>query len=183
MKLKKKGTASPHSYLGLCIASWGFGAEIIYSLNLGFWSSMSFFSPTGFTGSGGFSLLWGPFVHPWREKECLLGPELELSLWCLPHRGESQCVRTDQVIQTWPLRLVITAVNKNEHLRQCWGNLRSQWFFFCSRTIPGKYQRIHLFGQIARHRIPNYKVPLCFQFYLQCVVKYGDSRVVGADIC
>lgn len=73
----KKVSATQHAYLGLCMASRGFGAEIIYSLNLGFWSSTSFFSPedftSGFTGSGGFSLLWGPFVQPWREKDSLLG--------------------------------------------------------------------------------------------------------------
>lgn len=60
--------------LGLYIASWGFGAEIMYSLNFVFGASTSFFSPdvftSGFTGSGGFSLLWGPFVQPWeREKK------------------------------------------------------------------------------------------------------------------
>lgn len=138
------------------MASWGFGAEIIYSLNLGFWSAMSFFSPedftSGFTGSGGFSLLWGPFVQPWREKDSLLDPQFKLSVWCLPHWCKSQCRRTDKVIQTWPLRQ-----NKNKHLQQCWGNLRSQWFFFCSMTIPGKYQRIHLFVQITRRRLPRYK--------------------------
>lgn len=56
--------------LGLCIFSWGLGAEMMYSSNFGFWSSVSFFSPddftSGFTGSGGFSLLWGPFVQPLR---------------------------------------------------------------------------------------------------------------------
>lgn len=45
---------------------------MMYSLNFGFWSSASFFSPddftSGFTGSGGFSLLWGPFVQPCEEK-------------------------------------------------------------------------------------------------------------------
>lgn len=44
----------------------------MYSLNFGFWSSKSFaFSPddftSGFTGSGGFSLLWGPFVQPCKK--------------------------------------------------------------------------------------------------------------------
>lgn len=62
--------------LGLHIASWGFGAEMMYSLNFGFWSSNSFFSPedvtSGFTGSGGFSLLWGPFVQPCEEKVTVL---------------------------------------------------------------------------------------------------------------
>lgn len=45
---------------------------MMYSLNFDFWSSVSFFSPndvtSGFTGSGGFSLLWGPFVQPCQEK-------------------------------------------------------------------------------------------------------------------
>lgn len=62
--------------LGLCIASWGFGAEMMYSLNFGFWSSVSFFSPddftSGFTGSGGFSLLWAPFVQPCEERVTVL---------------------------------------------------------------------------------------------------------------
>lgn len=59
--------------LGLCIFSWGLGAEMMYSSNFGFWSSVSFFSPdditSGFTGWGGFSLLWGPFVQPCERKE------------------------------------------------------------------------------------------------------------------
>lgn len=163
------------------MASWGFGAEIIYSLNLGFWSSMSFFSPedftSGFTGSGGFSLLWGPFVQPWSKKICWI-PCLSW-VWRLPHTR----MRTDEVTQTWLLRLAIRAVNKNNHVQQCWGNLRSQWFFFCSRTIPGKYQRIRLVDQITRHRLPRLQIPvLSIQFYLQCVMKYRDSRVVRADI-
>lgn len=62
----------PETNLGRSIASWGFGAEMMYSLNFGFWSSKSFaFSPddftSGFTGSGGFSLLWGPFVQPCKK--------------------------------------------------------------------------------------------------------------------
>lgn len=32
--------------------------------------------------------------------------------------------------------------DKSGHLQQCWGNLRSQWFFVCSRTIPGKRTRL-----------------------------------------
>lgn len=59
--------------LGLCIFSWGFGAEMMYSSNFGFWSSVSFLSPddftSGFTGSGGFTLLWAPFVQPLERKE------------------------------------------------------------------------------------------------------------------
>lgn len=57
--------------LGLKMAFWGFGAQMMYSLYFGFWSSPSFFSPedvtSGFTGSGGFSLLWGPLVQPWEK--------------------------------------------------------------------------------------------------------------------
>lgn len=49
---------------------------MMYSLNFGFWLSASFFSPddvtSGFTGSGGFSLLWGPFVQPCKEKATVL---------------------------------------------------------------------------------------------------------------
>lgn len=56
-------------YLGLCMNSTGLGAWMTYSSNLGFRSSSSFFPPedftSGFTGSGGFSLLWQPFMHPW----------------------------------------------------------------------------------------------------------------------
>lgn len=51
----------------------------MYSLNFVFGASNSFFSPdvvtSGFTGSGGFSLLWGPFVQPWERelKSCYIG--------------------------------------------------------------------------------------------------------------
>lgn len=72
----KKHKNMADANLGLHIASWGFGAEMMYSLNFGFWSSNSFFSPedvtSGFTGSGGFSLLWGPFVQPCEEKVTVL---------------------------------------------------------------------------------------------------------------
>lgn len=59
--------------LGLWIFSWGLGAVMMYSSNFGFWSSVSFLSPddftSGFTGSGGLSLLWAPFVQPFERKE------------------------------------------------------------------------------------------------------------------
>lgn len=55
--------------LGLCIFSWGLGAEMMYSSHFGFWSSVSFFSPHDFTGSGGFSLLWAPLVQPFERRE------------------------------------------------------------------------------------------------------------------
>lgn len=95
--------------LGLRIASWGFGAEMMYSLNFGFWSSASFFSPddvtSGFTGSGGFSLLWGPFVQPWgRGSLCVRPTNTERSGRYHHSKGGSQCRWKQQTMETWPQR-------------------------------------------------------------------------------
>lgn len=63
-------------YLGLLIVSNGFGAWIMCSWNLGFSSASSFRSEvvltSGLTGSGGFSLLWKPFVQPYWGKHMFL---------------------------------------------------------------------------------------------------------------
>lgn len=65
-------------YLGLLIVSSGFGAWMMCSWNLGFSSASSFRSvvllTSGLTGSGGFSLLWRPFVQPYQGKHMFLYP-------------------------------------------------------------------------------------------------------------
>lgn len=126
-------------YLGLHIASWGFGAEMIYSSNFGFSSSASFFSPddvtSGFTGSGGFFLSWGPFVQPCSQRQTAI-LHYHVALWghCSHYsKGSARFLRQKSENMT-------ISVQCKQNLRQCWGSLRSRWSSSCSRTIPAKGQ-------------------------------------------
>lgn len=71
---------------------------MMYSLNFGFWSSASFLSPdddftSGFTGSGGFSLLCGPFVQPCEKKVIVVGfTNNEQSGQYVYSKGDSRCL-------------------------------------------------------------------------------------------
>lgn len=134
--------------LGLCILSWGLGAEMMYSPNFGFWSSVSFFSPddftSGLTGSGGFSLLWPPFVQPFERKEEEKNQYTEL-LKAMSTQGQyvdglggSRCLSKQQKAGAWAWRINGTGQKTTENLQQCWESQRSQLFVFCSRTIPAE---------------------------------------------
>lgn len=138
----------PETNLGRSIASWGFGAEMMYSLNFGFWSSKSFaFSPddftSGFTGSGGFSLLWGPFVQPCKKtvpywQAIVVQANTTKKMWQSiiffffffflnqpTHSGDTTAAMYTTVKR-----------EKTENSQQCWESQRSLWFFSYSRTIP-----------------------------------------------
>lgn len=98
------------SNLGLCIASWGLGAEMMYSLNFVFWSSASFFSPdevtSGFTGSGGFSLLWGPFVQPCEKKVNVLNSQtMAAHASTAKAKVAASDYKTTKTMETWPQRI------------------------------------------------------------------------------
>lgn len=169
--------------LGLCIFSWGLGAEMMYSSHFGFWSSVSFFSPHDFTGSGGFSLLWAPFVQPFERKEeknqyIELLKMMSIQGQYVDGLGGSRCLWKQQKVEAWAWRIYSTGQKTTENLQQCWESRRSQLFFFCSRTIPAEgVRRVklspHILAQITG---------ACSAFYLQCIVKYWDSRVKGAHI-
>lgn len=105
----KKHKNMADANLGLHIASWGFGAEMMYSLNFGFWSSNSFFSPedvtSGFTGSGGFSLLWGPFVQPCEEKVTVLDSHKIKAQAVWPWQRCQSITMKQQTTETSPWRI------------------------------------------------------------------------------
>lgn len=173
--------------LGLWIFSWGLGAVMMYSSNFGFWSSVSFFSPddftSGFTGSGGFSLLWAPFVQPFERKDkknqyIELLKIMSTQGQYVDGQGESRCLWKQQKVEARAWKIYSTGQKATENLQQCWESRRSRLFFFCSRTIPGEsVRRVKLSPQVLARNIGA-----CSAFYLQCIVKHWDSRVKGAGI-